>query len=150
MKLVFILMLLAREALVAITLDVELVVKPLDVGIAVSNNRPLSVQLCIKIGVLLPSVVVKSTLLVDVSPQSLDESDVSIHAAFIVLVHTSFLFIQSAEVLFEVQELVLQGSVVALLCSQFVGLGHQLGNQLLFSGSVLQLLSLLDLDLLRR
>lgn len=52
------LVLLVRKRLVAVALDLELMVEPLDVRVSVSNDGPLPVELSIQLCVLLSSVVV--------------------------------------------------------------------------------------------
>lgn len=79
----------------------------LDIDVAVGDLSPLSIELSIQIGVLFFAIVVNLSLFVNFGPQSLDEADVAIDPTLVVFVHSAFVFIQTAKVLFQVEKLVL-------------------------------------------
>lgn len=62
-------------------------VEPLDVSVTIRNNRPLAIELSVKLGVLLSAFVVETALFINVRPQSLDESYVAIDTALVVFIH---------------------------------------------------------------
>ena len=126
MQFVFGLVFLARQTLVAIALNRELVIESLNISVTICNDGSLPVQLGIELCVLLSPFVVQRALLVYVSTKSLDEPDVSVDTALVVFVHPPLIFIQTAKVLFQVQKLVLKGPVVPLFGSEFVCFLHQL------------------------
>ena len=87
MQFVFILVFLACKTFIAIALNAKLMVEPLNVSVTIRNNRPLAIELSIKLGVLLSAFVVETALFINVRPQSLDESYVAIDAALVVFIH---------------------------------------------------------------
>ena len=91
----------------------------LNFDVTIRNLGPLPVKLCIQIGVLLFSFVIDLPLLVDFGPESLDKADVAIDTTLVVLVHSTLVLVESSEVLFHVEELVLEGPVVSLSLAQF-------------------------------
>lgn len=142
-------MFLVCKALIAVTLDAELVIKALDVGIAVGNDTPLAVKLSIKLCILLSPFIIQAALFINVSTKTLDETDVSVDTALVVFIHASLLFVQPAKILFKVQKLVLQCTIVSLFGSEFTCLCHELCDQLFLCCSLLELCRL-DLNLLWR
>lgn len=89
----------------------------------------MPVQLSVEVRVLAFTLVVDTALLVDLSPQVLDETDVAINPGLVVFVHTALFFIETAEILFHCEQSVLQSAVVPLPLPQVSGLLHQLCNQ---------------------
>ena len=87
MQFVFILVFLACKTFVTIALNAKLMVEPLDVSVTIRNNRPLAIELSVKLGVLLSAFVVETALFINVRPQSLDESYVAIYTALVVFIH---------------------------------------------------------------
>lgn len=87
MQFVFILVFLACKTFIAIALNAKLMVEPLDVSVTIRNNRPLAIELSVKLGVLLSAFVVETALFINVRPQSLDESYVAIDTALVVFIH---------------------------------------------------------------
>lgn len=104
------------------------------VDVPVTDQLTLSVELGVQLRVLPLPVVVDGPLLVDLGPQRLDETDVGVHARLVVFVHPPLIFVETAEVLLEAQQLVLQRPVVALLLAQISRLLHELGNHTLLLG----------------
>lgn len=68
-------------------------VEPLDVSVTIRNNRPLAIELSVKLGVLLSAFVVETALFINVRPQSLDESYVAIDTALVVFIHAPFFLV---------------------------------------------------------
>lgn len=87
MQFVFILVFLACKTFVTIALNAKLMVEPLNVSVTIRNNRPLAIELSVKLSVLLSAFVVETALFINVRPQSLDESYVAIDAALVVFIH---------------------------------------------------------------
>ena len=101
------------------------------VDVPVTDQLTLSVEFGVQLRVLPLPVVVDGPLLVDLGPQRLDETDVGVNARLVVFVHPPLIFVETAEVLLEAQQLVLQRPVVALLLAQIGRLLHELGNHTL-------------------
>jgi hypothetical protein len=57
-------MFLLRKTLIAVTLNAELVIQPLNVGVSVCYDGSLPVKLGVQFGVLLPTIIVKATLFI--------------------------------------------------------------------------------------
>ena len=107
---------------------------PLNVDVAVADELALPVQLRVQLGVLALAVVVDGALLVDLGAQRLDEADVGVHSRLVVLIHSALLFVETTEILLQIDELVLQRLVIALALSQLGRFFHQLRNHALFFG----------------
>ena len=106
----------------------------LDVDVAVGDERSLPVEFSVKLSVLSLTVVINRALLINLRSESLYEADVCVDARLVVLIHSSLLLIQSAEILLHIHQLVLQLLVVALALPQICGLLHELGDHALFLG----------------
>ena len=106
----------------------------LNINIPVTDQGTLPVKLGIKLRVLALAVIVNLSLFIDLGPERLDESYVSIDSRLVVLVHPPLFFIQTAEILFQVHQLVLQLLVVALSLAQICCFFHKLGNHAFFLG----------------
>ena len=100
--------------MICVALDLHLVSESLDFNISIRNLSPLSIELCIQIGVLLFSFVINLPLFIDLGSEGLDEANVAINTTLVVLIHSALVFVESPKVLFHVQKLVLKGSVVPL------------------------------------
>ena len=107
---------------------------PLDVDVSLGDESPLSIKFCIELSVLSLSLIVNLFLLVNLGPQSLDEADVAIDSGLVVLIHPSFVFVETAEILLQVQQLILKTVVVPFALSQLSCLGHELGDETLLLG----------------
>ena len=106
----------------------------LDVDVAVGDERSLPVEFRVKLSVLSLTVVINRALLINLRSESLYEADVCVDARLVVLIHSSLLLIQSAEILLHIHQLVLQLLVVTLALPQIGGLLHELGDHALFLG----------------
>ena len=133
-QLVVKLALLGLKADISVLTDLHFVLHTLDVHVAVADELALAVQLRVELGVLPLAVVVDRALLVDLGAQRLDEADVCIDSRLVVLVHPALLFVEAAEILLQVDQLVLQRLVIALALPQIGRLLHQLRNHALLFG----------------
>lgn len=100
----------------------------LDIDIAVANELPLSVKFSVELSVLALAVVVDSTLLVDFRSERLDETNVRINTRLVIFVHSTFVLVETAKVLLQVHQLVLELLIVSLSCSQLRRFFHQLSD----------------------
>lgn len=104
----------------------------LNVNVAVCNQSALTVQLRVQFCILSFAVIVDGALLVNFASKCLNKSDVAVDATFVVFVHASFVFVQTAKVLLQIEQVVLQRAVVSLPIPQVGSLLHQLRNQAFF------------------
>lgn len=79
----------------------------LSVNIPLRDQCSLSVQFSVQLSILSLSFIVNLPLLINFPSQCLNETDISINSGLVVLIHPSFVFIQTAKVLFQIQERVL-------------------------------------------
>ena len=108
----------------------------LNVDVSLADELALSVELRVELGVLAFAIVIDRALLVNLRSQSLNESDASINARLVVLVHASLVFVESTEILFKVQQLVLEGFVISLSSAKICCLAHKLRNHTFFFGGL--------------
>ena len=103
-ELVVRLALLRLQAGVCVFRDLLLMLDSLDIDVAVGNEGPLTVKLCVELRVLAFTVVVDGALLIDFGAQSLDEADVCVDARLVVFIHTALFFVQAPKILLHVHQ----------------------------------------------
>ena len=90
---------LRLEACVGVLADLLFVLDTLDVDVAICNELPLTVKLCVQFSILTFTVVVNRPLFVNFGPKSLNEPDIGVDSGLVVLIHAAFVFIEATEVL---------------------------------------------------
>jgi hypothetical protein len=80
---------------------------PLVFEAPVSNELPVMIQFPVQVGVLASAILVYSFLLIHFTSESLDEADVRLNSALVIIVHATSVFIQSTKLSLKSQELVL-------------------------------------------
>lgn len=96
-KLVFALLLLLEQTLIMLHCGPQLLLELLGLQMSVIDCLLLPVELSLQVTVLVPPLVVDHRLLVYLSAQSLDQSDISVDPLRVLLFNLALLVIQPAE-----------------------------------------------------
>ena len=89
----------------------------------------MSVQLSVQLSILSLPLVVDVFLFIYLGSQGLYETKIAIDSGLVVFIHPSLILIESAKVLLQIEQLILQGVIVSLPLSKFGCLRHQLGYE---------------------
>jgi len=132
LELVLEVFLLLQQLIIQILVLAEVSLQSRDLGVSVVQRLLLTVQLGVKVSILLFAIDEKVSLIIDFLSESGDHADVGLDARFIIILHASLFIGYSVEILLQVQELVLEGLVLPLSVSQLVGFLSQLCNKSVF------------------
>lgn len=89
----------------------------------------LGIQLGVKISILFFPINQKVLLVIDFLSQGSNHIDISFNSAFVIILHSSLFIGDSVEILFEIEELILQIFVFTFSLSEIHGLLTELGNK---------------------